>query len=250
MPVHNFLGCLIDNSPQTQDIRIMKSLFFAIATLTTACISAQNTPQFKPQAGDWSTEAAFYAQTGNSFLRVGLNDIKVRKFTTDRKAIRLRMLATQNNETSIIVGTQGNMERTIKEGKIFIAPGFEKHLTGSQRLSPYWGVEGILGKSFYEYNLTNSANGQTFSQDANFNTTTKKAYSLGVNAFAGLDFYLGKNIFIGAEVGYGILYQQYGESLLTVTNNGTPVNNRSVPMGKNFGLTLFANPGIRLGIAF
>ncbi|MBM3937535.1 MAG: hypothetical protein FJ333_02620 [Sphingomonadales bacterium] len=250
MPVHNFLSCLVNNSPQTQDIRTMKSLFFAIATFTTACISAQNTPQFKPQAGDWSTEAAFYAQTGNSFLRAGLNDIKVRKFTTDRKAIRLRMLAIQNNETTVIVGTQGTMERSIKEGKIFIAPGFEKHLDGSKRLSPYWGQELVLGKSFYQYNLTNSSNGQTFSQGGTFNTKTTGAFSLGTNTFVGLDYHLGSKIFVGLEVGYGILYQQYGESVVTVSNNGSPIDNKSVPMGTNFALTLFSNPGIRLGIAF
>lgn len=228
----------------------MKSLFFAFTVLSATWVSAQTTPKFKPQAGNWSTEATFYAQTGSSFLRLGLNDIKVRKFTSDQQALRMRMLATKNNETTVIVGTQGNMERSIKEGSIFIAPGFEKHLSGTDRLSPYWGLECVIGKAFYEYNLTNSTNGQTFSNGGNFNTTTKKAFSVGANAFAGIDFYLGKQIFIGAEVGYGIMYQQYGESAVTITNNGTNVDNRNVPMGKNFGLTLIANPGIRLGIAF
>ena len=73
----------------------MKSFIFAITLFTTAWASAQTNPQYKAQAGDWSTEAAFYAQTGNGFLRVGLNDIKVRKFTTDRRALRARLLATK-----------------------------------------------------------------------------------------------------------------------------------------------------------
>lgn len=162
----------------------------------------------------------------------------------------MRMLATQNNEKTVIVGIQGNMERSIKEGSIFIAPGFEKHLEGNRRVSPYWGAEAIVGKSFYSYTLTNSMNGQSFSQGGNFKSTTKGAYALGANFYAGVDYYLGKQIFIGAELGYGFRFDQYGESVVIIENNGNQVDDKSVPMGSNFGLALFANPGIRVGIAF
>jgi hypothetical protein len=227
----------------------MKSLLLALTTIIASWASAQTPAPLKAQAGDWSTEAAFYAQTGSNFLRFGLNDIKVRNFRTNQKALRMRMLATQNIEKTIIVGTQGNMERNIKEGSIFIAPGFEKHLEGSRRVSPYWGAEAVIGKKFYQYGLTNSTNGQTFSQGGNFNSTTKGAYAFGANMFAGVDYYLGKQIFIGAELGYGFRYEQYGESVVTIENNGNQIDQKSVPMGSNFGLALFANPGIRLGIA-
>lgn len=249
MPVHNFLPCLINNSPQTQDIRSMKLLISALMAFSTTALAAQTEPTFKPLAGNWSTEATFYAQTGSNALRFGLNDIKIRRFSSDRMAHRLRMLATQNNETTVIVGSMGNMERNIKEESIFIAPGFEKHLPGTNRLSPYWGTELVVGKSFYEYNLTNSTNGQTFTQGGTFNTTTKKSISLGANMIIGADFYLGKQLFIGAEVGYGFIYQNFGNSDVTVKSNGNITDQRSVPMGKNQGLKLFANPGIRVGIA-
>lgn len=250
MPVHNFLGCLIDNSPQTQDIRNMKSLLLSVSFFTATLAIAQTESPFKPKAGHWSTEATCFLQTGNNAVRFGLNDIKIRRFNTDQSAHRLRLLATQNKETTIIVGNQGNMERNINEGAVFLAPGFEKHLDGTQRFSPYWGTELLVGKAFYEYNLSNSTNGQTFSDGGNFNTTTKKAYSLGLNFIVGADFYIGKQIFLGAEVGYGFIYQSFGESLVEIKNNGNVVDSKTVPMGKNQGLKLIANPGIRVGFAF
>ena len=226
----------------------MKLLISAVFAFSTTALAAQTEPQIKPQAGNWSTEATFYAQTGSNALRFGLNDIKIRRFSSDRMVQRFRLLATQNNETTVIVGSMGNMERSIKEGSFFIAPGFEKHLVATRRLSPYWGTELVLGKSFYEYNLTNSTNGQTFTQGGTFNTTTKKSVSMGANMIFGADFYLGKQLFIGAEVGYGFLYQNFGNSHVTVQNNGNITDQRTVPMGKNQGLKLFANPGIRVGI--
>jgi hypothetical protein len=226
----------------------MKSLLIALGTLLTLNLQAQES--LKPQSGDWSTEATFYAQFGSNALRFGLNDIKVRRFTQENRVQRLRLLATQNNETTIILGGQGNMERNIKEGSVVLAPGFEKHLKGSNRLSPYWGAELIIGKSFYEYNLTNSVNGQSFSQGGNFNTKTQKAFSFGANAVFGADYYISKKLFIGAEVGYGFIHQSFGESSITIENNGNQTDNKTVPMGKTQGLQLFANPGLRLGIAF
>lgn len=248
MPVHNFLPCLVDNSTETQDIRTMKSLLFALSTFFTLIVHAQES--LKPLSGDWSTEATFYAQTGSNALRFGLNDIKVRRFVQENRVQRLRLLATQNKETTIILGTQGNMERNIKEGSFILAPGFEKHLKGSNRMSPYWGAELIIGKSFYEYNLSNSLNGQSYSQGGNFNTKTQKAFTIGANAVFGADYYVSKKLFIGAEVGYGFIHQGFGESLITIVNNGNQTDSKTVPMGKNQGLQLFANPGLRLGIAF
>jgi hypothetical protein len=51
-------------------------------------------------------------------------------------------------------------------------------------------------------------------------------------------------------VGYGFIYQSFGESLVEIKNNGNVVDSKTVPMGKNQGLKLIANPGIRVGFAF
>ena len=262
MPVHKFLVCLIDNSLQSTDIRNMKhwlwGFSFLLIGLTTAqdsssTASNSNTPTCcdspKPQKGDWSTEATFYAQTGSNSLRFGISDIKIRKFIASNTVARVRFIASQNNETTIIANSTANMERSITEAAFAIAPGFEKHIGTYKKLSPYWGAEVLYGINTYEYNLTNSTNGQSFSNGGNFNTKTTGAYTIGANLLVGADFYLTKGIFIGAEFGYGFQYQNYGESTAT-SFDGTSTVIRTLPMGSRKGLNLFANPGIRLGIAF
>ncbi len=263
MPVHKFLLCLIDNSLQSTDIRIMKHWLWGFSFLLIGLTTAQDSSNAvstttntllccdspKPQNGDWSTEATFYAQTGSNSLRFGISDIKIRKFIASNTVARVRFIASQNNETTIIAGSAGNMERSITEAAFAIAPGFEKHIATTKRLSLYWGAEAIYGINTYEYNLTNSTNGQSFSNGGNFNSKTKGANTIGANLLVGADYYITKGIFVGAEFGYGFQYQSYGENTAT-SFDGTSTVSRTLPMGSKKGLNLFANPGIRLGIAF
>lgn len=238
----------------------MKQLILGLILLSTHFANAQDSlglsnavtkdpSDFKPNAGTWSTEAIFYLQTGSNALRFGLTDIKVRKFITNKTVARTRFLANVNNETTIIVGSSGNMERSIKNATFVIAPGFETHINGSKRLSPYWGMELAVGSTNYEYNLTNSVNGQSFALGGNFNSQSQGNYQMGANAIFGADYYITSQIFIGVELGYGFLYQNFGTNEIQISSNGN-VNNNSTPMGSNSGLNLFSNPGIRLGIAF
>jgi hypothetical protein len=178
---------------------------FLLIGLTTAqdssSATSSNSPTCcdspKPQKGDWSTEATFYAQTGSNSLRFGISDIKIRKFIASNTVARMRFIASQNNETTIIANSVGNMERSITEAAFAIAPGFEKHIGTYKKLSPYWGAEVLYGINTYEYNLTNSTNGQSFYNGGNFNTKTTGAYTYGANLLVGADYYLTKGIFIG-----------------------------------------------------
>ena len=162
-------------------------------------------------------------------------------------------MATQSKEVTIINQGSGLMERSITEFVGLIAPGFEKHqgMNGkhTHRLSPYWGVELPIGKRNYEYNLTNSKDGQNYYTGGTFNNKVTKANTVGINLLYGIDFYVAKGVFVGTEIGYGFMHQKYGNSNIT-TSDGTSSNTRSIPMGSNSQLNLNFNSGIRFGIVF
>lgn len=253
----------------------MKSHFFAIMLLSLSYLKGQNSSttieapnetlvtkeqqlltdahRFYPQAGDWSTEATLLLQTGNAAIRVGIQEIKFRRFIKDQFVLRTRLMATQSKEVTIINQGSGLMERSITDFTGLIAPGFEKHqgMNGkhTHRLSPYWGMELPIGKHAYEYNLTNSKDGQNFYNGGTFNSKVTKAYSVGLNLLYGIDFYVAKGIFIGTEVGYGFIREKYGISNLT-SFNGSSTDKQTIPMGSNSQLNLYFNSGIRLGIVF
>ena len=205
------------------------------------------------QAGDWSTEATLLLQTGNSAIRVEIQEIKFRKFIQDQFVLRTRLMAMQSKEVAIINQGSGLMERSITNFTGLIAPGFEKHQgmnsKHTHRLSPYWGVELPIGKRNYEYKLTNSKDGQNFLNGWTFKNKVTKAYTVGVNLLYGIDFYIANGIFIGTEIGYGLMREKYGISNIT-TFDGTSTDIRSIPMGSNSQLNLYFNSGIRFGIVF
>ena len=242
-------------------LQILAVLLFSVSVAQaqdTSISTAQtktNPPFTLAKSGDWSTEATLLLQTGNSAIRVGVQEIKFRRFIQDQFVLRTRLMAMQSKEVTIInqgIGS-GLMERSITEFTGLIAPGFEKHqgINGkhTHRLSPYWGMELPIGKRNYEYNLTNSKDGQNFYNGGTFNNKVTKAYSLGLNLLYGIDFYIAKGIFIGTEIGYGFMREKYGFSNIT-TFDGTSTDTRSIPMGSNSQLNLYFNSGIRLGIVF
>jgi hypothetical protein len=208
---------------------------------------------FGMHKGDWSTEATLLIQTGNAAIRVGVQEIKVRKYLQNDYVFRTRLMATQSKEVTIINQGSGLMERSITDFTGMIAPGFEKHQHPNgkytARLSPYWGAELPIGKHGYEYDLTNSKDGQNYYNGGSFNSKVTKAYSVGLNLIYGIDFYVAHGIFIGTEIGYGMVREKYGVSNIT-TFDGTYRDNRSIPMGSNSQLNLYFNSGIRFGIVF
>ena len=52
--------------------------------------------RFYPKAGDWSTEATLLLQTGNSAIRIGIEELKFRKFIQNKFVLRTRVMATQS----------------------------------------------------------------------------------------------------------------------------------------------------------
>jgi hypothetical protein len=171
-----------------------KVLFSAAALLAFGFANAQDIKTdagtfTKPKAGTYIMEATmtpditgggiFSLPTLNSDL--GMLGIKVRKFTSDTKALRM------GGNLTIMNSGEDNVDTEFTVGASL---GIEYHMKGAERLSTYWGYEGNLG--YVSSNGTDALPGKF----------TKIGF--GANAFTGFDYYIMPKIYLGAEVSYGL----------------------------------------------
>jgi hypothetical protein len=150
----------------------------------------------KPTAGTYIFEATMTPNiTGGGIFSLptlnndlGLLGVKVRKFSSDKSALRLAAnLAVKSSGEQL-----GNGDKAATEFAVGFSAGVENHMAGAERLSTYWGYEGNVG-----YVTKNDANNPI--QD----NQTKKL-GLGANLFTGFDYYIMPKIYLGAEISYGL----------------------------------------------
>jgi hypothetical protein len=104
-----------------------------------------------------------------------------------------------------------------------LAPGIEKHFDGTDRLSPYIGVEvsyGVMNRSYdQEYWGSNDLDniGQQEKYIVWTQTLAQSTSTVGLNLLSGFDFYLSDALYIGAEAGLGF----YSSSVKDMTISST-----------------------------
>ena len=127
---------------------------------------------------------------------LGLVGIKIRKFNSDKQALRLAANLSVLNSSEEVGG-----EKADTEFAVGFAAGVEHHLAGAERLSTYWGYEGNLA-----YVSDNGTVGdfdpETGEGDLGSGKLTKIGF--GANLLAGFDYYIMPKIYLGAEVSYGL----------------------------------------------
>ena len=174
----------------------------AVAVVMACIATAQAQTQYRPAGGEKNLELMFAPLGGSPVSMAG---IKFRKFGSATSAMRLGVFVGFENKTTIlqVEDSPNNLSELKKKESSFtiaIQPGIEKHMTGTDRLSPYIG--GYVDLSFV------SKNKKTDSQLPN----NKVGYlqekggdlGLGLNAVAGFDYYFAQSLYLGSELGFGI----------------------------------------------
>jgi len=197
-----------------------KVLIIALAAFALSLFSVNaNAQVFKPTGGEKEVSVLF-APLGGSPISIG--GLSFRKFNpTGTAAWRVNLFIGVNNKTGVSsqpidTGSYatggGRPEADAKSSSmtIGIRPGYEWHFAGTERLSPYWGVEANLtmvsasvDSGFVVDNSSNAAAGTAW-QTLTCTTKGKGASTtIGLNLVMGCDFYLAKNLSLGAEFGFG-----------------------------------------------
>jgi len=188
-------------------------LFFALAL---ACVTGAIAQ--KQTGGEKNLEVQFAPLGGSP---ISIDGIRLRIFTSESSAVRLRIglggtkNTTVNQQEFTTAGSDGQdvtipaLYDTDKTFNFSIRPGYEIHMAGTDKLSPYVGAELFLGvksatldREYYGPNKT----GIGAEDFALYNITRKNGSStIGFNLVAGVDYYIADNIYLGAELGFGLM---------------------------------------------
>jgi len=253
----------------------MKKLSFLLCLVLLVFYSTQIFAQdtLKVSAGSWSTELNVNPLQGEFTLNNSVNQMKVRYFKTNSLAYRLAFSFNSINRDDSQLNVYGSnpvdnsdVKKTTSAG---LNLGFEKHFTGTRRLSPYVGAEIAFGiKSAKEtietLESTTEIKGawqsiqtvQYYNNGYTYYTVVdnvERGYqSVGINLVTGFDFYVAKHFFFGYEMLFGFNYLKYDDIKTTFTPKQDQPNNTASPAKSaketNFGPKIVN--GIRLGYTF
>ncbi|MBL3657631.1 hypothetical protein [Fulvivirga sediminis] len=208
----------------------------------------KDTIQFRPIAGEKTLELQF-APFGDD--PISINGIKMRWFKSERKAFRLT--ANLGFVTSKDITQQEDDDLGLKELAsrnsnldISLKPGFEKHLKGTEKLSPYFGGEVDL-----MYRRTKMKGEFQEGESVYYNEIINEGgfFRVGLNAIAGFDFYVAKKLYLGAEVGYGVSFRK-DLSVKLKSNYEDFEEPEPAKDGFSFAAGAFTEAQIRLGYTF
>lgn len=216
----------------------------------------------KPSAGNITTEIGFTsilgAPSNPQTLNIPQPMLRARYFLSDDMAVRGHVGFGMGTKTSTQSSTPPaaalDAEKTEKGTNFGIALGIEKHLSGTDKLSPYLGAEVGFGLSNATIDITNAltaagaptANGDSYKESGGSTST------IALNAMIGADYYITEKVYIGAELGIGLFnMKSTGDRDVEIKNaaTNTTVKNTTKGTSENaFGLAPNAIGQVRLGI--
>jgi len=196
----------------------MKKLMFTLAICSLVFSGAQAQKQL---GGEHNVEVNL-TPFGNS--PIDGTTIKYRNFLNDDAAFRVALTVGSSSSSYAYyqegemlgdpVSPQLNMETA--NTVLGIAPGYEIHFSGTDNLSPYFGIEAyyMMGSrsdkmEFWGPNdLDNVGQPDVY---ITWDLTNKQAYSsMGLNLLFGADYYFSDAIYVGFEAGLGFGTTSFG----------------------------------------
>lgn len=209
----------------------MKKIILSLALVfgVGLVVQAQETEgQFRPVGGEKNLEVNFSPLGGTP---VTIPGIKFRSFSSNNSAFRLGVFVGYNSDKTIDQEEFINDDNEVTASELIdrsssfsisVQPGYEWHMTGTDRLSPYVGGFVNVGyTSMTDRDESQSAFGIGDASDPDLyveeTKTTTGQLNLGLNLVAGFDYYFAEHLYIGTEVGFGFFMNNDLTSKTTAT---------------------------------
>ena len=227
----------------------MKKFILAAAVLAAFSTSGVAENNYKPEAMSVATEInySFDGANTNEGFQLPEYGAKVRLFLNDNWVVRLNLglgVDTQKGTTYYEdANTEYERYNKTTTTTFSIMPGFEYHFNKFDRISPYVGAE--LGiRTLSTKNVTEDEHAESRTED--------KTPGLGfaVNAVSGVDVYLCKGLYVGAELGLGYDRMNYKRGTTTTEAGGTSTEEESNNSKRVSSFKFSATPSLRIGWFF
>lgn len=154
--------------------------------------------------------------------------------------------------------TNSNTKSHTTKSEFEVVPGIVYSFKGTDRFEPYIGAEALLG---FDKTRTNAKEvvdtniPETIDYDLKSKETSTGVY-FGANGFTGFNFFLCKDLFVGAELGFGFKVKptdRNDRSKIEDSRIDDPeeeVENDDKHMGHTTDINMMFHPSIRLGWRF
>lgn len=225
----------------------MKKLLLIAAVILGGATAAN--AQYKPEGSSFSTELN-YSPGGASDGCFVLPEygVKFRYFFNEDMAFRLSLGLNSDAEkvTTYVNDRDNNEYKSNKKTTVTtfsLMPGFEYHFNKYERISPYVGGEiGVLAGT------TKVKTDNTLNDDNSLSKAPMVGF--GINVVTGVDVYLCKGLYLGAELGlgYNSLDTKRGTVKTVTGSTTTEVDGNTSDMVSSFGF--HATPSLRVGWHF
>jgi hypothetical protein len=184
----------------------MKKIVIVIVTCLVGAFTLQ-AQDFKPTEGSQNLEFQFAPLGGSP---INISGIRYRKFSSTQDAFRVNAFlgVTRKSEITQEKGDNNRKRLVDRESSVTfnIRPGIEKHFEGTDRLSPYYGGELDLGYTrTVESSMEQIEGSSNVVKRRRINGKPEASWQFGINALAGFDYYIAKHLYLGAELGFGIM---------------------------------------------
>jgi len=227
--------------------------------LSILCVSVMIALASYAQAGSFGVELGFnpFNAFGENFSVDGL---KVRGFVSEKVAIRGIIDFSMNPQTNYSYYTNNDNKEIETQTKTNVTtfgftPGVEFHVATGRRHSVYVGAEVGFGMTKASYTRSNDFDKEkteiTGANGIN-NPSVIAGTTYGAAIFTGVDYYITKNLFIGAELGFGYDSFTSQKEITTKYTNSTGTSTETTAKGHrtNTSLGFAATPTFRLGWTF
>lgn len=248
----------------------MKSLTFAFAFvfgsihLFAQSDSTKNRSAFYPEIGAFGVMGNISGllstiQTTNRTDLLNQTAATVRYVKSENLTFRLGLapkVLTYNVVATDSVGKDlVQFDSTARRSQISFRPGVEYHLNGTKRLDPYLAAElelGLVGG--LKIGSTTSTRDTTGTALLTRTITEDGGFCLGAKMSFGMNYFISKNLFIGAEYGLGFYNITSGGDRQEVAQyipvSGTQQTTRVLSSNRTTQSSLFVDPIIQLTFGY
>lgn len=211
----------------------MKKILAVLLTGLSFSAFAQDNTSRKAIANDITAEVNINPFSSSP---VNINYLRFRKFRVNNIAYRAGISIGAKSETP-------DVNIKLNSFMLNLRPGFEKHFTGTESLSPYIGAD--LDLAFQTSSFENTSNNTKITGAWSDSGVQRGFTRIGANFIIGADYYISKRVYLGTEFGFGFENTKSAD-IRFEDNFSTPTiqGGSSFEIGPNF------NSSFRLGFAF